>query len=183
MWKPLVRLPARLALTLVMGLFLAALFVLGWISWRNLDRAQKVHDQVEYTGRLMALTLRLQESALGYLAGGSPPDSKGLEALRHDLDQFRQLAQHLDQRTARRLQEVGSGLLGPDPQTPGALLASFRLAREMMLAEKQAQGSLLEGIRQDTQRQLEVATGIAVGLAVLALVGTAILFSSMPGRK
>ncbi len=141
----------------------------GFLSVRNLQRIDSVHDRVSDLERLRELRQRLEISLLDEVREAVPSGSFLAEDIRLQVENALAVDSRLDPETAAGLRRIETLLTRPGMVNRESLIGALELAGSISEREARAQGELLRQVREDGRR--EFYAGI-LGLLMLAALTT-----------
>jgi len=169
-WKRTVGRSARgVAIGLGIPLAAAAL-VLGALSYRDIQRIDRVEQRIEHAVRLRRVTARLLVMLIDRQAG-TPADTATLDELAREIETLSTYGDAENAPGDSSLAHLQDLLRHDAPLTEARLVEGLRLTRDVTGADLRAQERLLEQTRWDLRLELELAVAILCGLTMMSLVG------------
>jgi len=170
-WRRPLQSPAQLIFFALAGLCVLAVVVLGVMTWRNLQRLDRISADVESTIRIQRMSVRLQQTLIAHLTDASSIDTDVLAELRQEVAAISAQPRHLQQETRGRLERLDQLLSHPAAQNEAGLIAAVALSEQTAVGETTAQTALLNRIREDFAAEMQMAVGLLAALTCLGLTG------------
>ena len=164
----------RLLVVLLAAIFVVSAGILGGMTYRTLQRMDKIQTRVDDAERVRSIALDLERLVLDALASDMPLNSARVVQLRMRLDAALESIS-LEPAMLERLRRIAAMIGGPGEVRPSHLLGAVELVRATVDLESAAEARMLAGLRRDTQREFSVAVGMLVVLTALVLLSYGVL--------
>jgi hypothetical protein len=105
-WRRSLESSGRLLVVLLAAIFVATATLLGGMTWRTLQRLQRIETRVESADRVRSIALDLEKLVLDALAAEVPVDPARLQAVRNRLQAAILAPNFLAPATAERLHRI-----------------------------------------------------------------------------
>lgn len=162
---------SRLVVLGVAGLLVAIMALLGWVTFRSLNRIEAIYTHQEAAMQIRAITARLEAALVDQFTGVAALDSATLSGLRHTATELGRPGNHLDPQTASRLARLDEVLRDGRHSTAEGLAVGLSLVRGIAEAETQARLALIQQIRRDARLEVELVAVLLALLLTVLLIG------------
>ncbi|EGV29827.1 integral membrane sensor signal transduction histidine kinase [Thiorhodococcus drewsii AZ1] len=144
-----------LPLWISVGVVLAALIGMLFVSWHSLERLAPIQSHLEHIERIQSVGLSMEQTLLKGLRG-APVARSELVELRDQVQEIARLEGALHPETLMRLKRVGTQLGDAQARTVDVLFEALAEIRQVLDGERQRHDWLLSQIGRDASTEIKL---------------------------